>query len=211
MADPPGVHPGAPNNVWSTERGAYELLAELALPDMRTVETGCGSSTAVFAMRGCDHLCATFIQYEADAFRGWCEKHDVDGTRVRFLIGPSERTLPGFEGGPFDIAFVDGNHQFPAPVIDWFYLVQMVRVGGVVFIDDVQLPAPRLVADYMEACAPVWQRLARTEKWSAYRLTDSPPPESWALPQAGSSLFGCNGRFERLGRRLDGIVRRVRR
>ncbi len=97
MADPPGVHPGAPNNVWSTERGAYELLAELALPDMRTVETGCGSSTAVFAMRGCDHLCATFIQYEADAFRGWCEKHDVDGTRVRFLIGPSERTLPGFE------------------------------------------------------------------------------------------------------------------
>lgn len=211
MADPPGVHPGAPHDVWSTERSAYALLAELVTPGMHTIETGCGSSTAIFAMCGAEHLCATFIQSEADAFRAWADAHEVDSARVTFLIGPSERTLPPFEGGPFDVAFIDGNHAFPAPVLDWFYLVPMLLVGGVVFVDDVQLPAPRLVADYMESCAPVWQRLARTEKWSAYRLTDSPPPESWARPAAGASLFGGNGRFERVGRRLDGAVRRIRR
>jgi hypothetical protein len=37
-----------------------------------------------------------------------------------------------------------------------------------------------------------------------------PAPESIVNPPAGSSLYGGNGRFERLGRRLDERVRRWR-
>lgn len=210
IADPPGVHPGAPQNVWSTARDAYVLLADLVGPSTRSIETGCGSSTAVFALRQADHVCATLVQEEADAFLEWARRHDVDVGRVRFLIGPSERTLPVMTDDAFDLVFVDGNHSFPAPVVDWFYLVTKLKVGGVVFVDDVQLPAPRLVADYMDSLAPTWQRVQRTDKWAAFRLTDTPAPENWALPRAGSSLFGTSGRFEYLGRRADALIHRTR-
>jgi predicted O-methyltransferase YrrM len=41
----------------------------------------------------------------------------------------------------FDLAFVDGNHRFEWVLVDLFYLGRLVRPGGVLFIDDYQLPA----------------------------------------------------------------------
>jgi predicted O-methyltransferase YrrM len=41
----------------------------------------------------------------------------------------------------FDLAFVDGNHRFEWFLVDLFFLGRLVRPGGVVFIDDYQLPA----------------------------------------------------------------------
>ena len=210
MADPPAVHPGAPSDVWSTDRDAYVLLADLIGPTTRSIETGCGMSTAVFAERGANHICATLIQFEADAFLEWAGNHDVATDRVTFLIGPSQDTLPPLDAGPFDVIFIDGSHMFPAPVIDWFYLVTKLVQGGVVFLDDVNLPAPRIVADYMESLAPGWERVDRQEKWAAYRLSQPTTPDQWELPKAGTSLYGSNGRFERMGRQLDRVVGRLR-
>jgi predicted O-methyltransferase YrrM len=44
-------------------------------------------------------------------------------------------------GQSFDLAFVDGNHRFDSVFVDLFYLGLLVRLGGVIFIDDYQLPA----------------------------------------------------------------------
>jgi predicted O-methyltransferase YrrM len=41
----------------------------------------------------------------------------------------------------FDLAFVDGNHRFDWAFVDLFYLGRLVRPGGVIFVDDYQLPA----------------------------------------------------------------------
>jgi hypothetical protein len=209
FSDPPPVHPGAPGDIWNTERDAYILLADLIDENTRSIETGCGISTAVFAGRRAQHLCLTLVQSEADTFTSWCDRHGTRSETVSFVIGPSELTLPRLDLGHIDVAFIDGNHGHPLPVIDWYYTVTHFAVGGVVFVDDVQLPAPRLVADYMEAIGS-WSCLRRTAKWAAYRLSDKPPPEEWEPLTAGSSLFGANGRFERLGRRADRLVDRVR-
>ena len=45
------------------------------------------------------------------------------------------------EDQSFDLAFVDGNHRFEWVFVDLFYLGRLVRPGGVLFIDDYQLPA----------------------------------------------------------------------
>jgi hypothetical protein len=45
------------------------------------------------------------------------------------------------EGRRFDLAFVDGNHRFDAVLLDLVYLGRLVRGGGIVFLDDYQLPA----------------------------------------------------------------------
>jgi predicted O-methyltransferase YrrM len=55
----------------------------------------------------------------------------------------SQIALPRFlsEGRRFDLAFVDGNHRFDGVFLDLVYLGRLVRPGGIVLVDDYQLPA----------------------------------------------------------------------
>lgn len=55
----------------------------------------------------------------------------------------SQTALPRFlsEGKRFDLAFVDGNHRFDGVFLDLVYLGRLVRPGGIVFVDDYQLPS----------------------------------------------------------------------
>jgi predicted O-methyltransferase YrrM len=55
----------------------------------------------------------------------------------------SEIALPRFLGEDrrFHLAFVDGNHRFDGVFLDLVYLGRLVRPGGIVFVDDYQLPA----------------------------------------------------------------------
>jgi predicted O-methyltransferase YrrM len=55
----------------------------------------------------------------------------------------SQLVLPRLvaEGRRFDLAFVDGNHRFDGVFLDLVYLGRLVRGGGIVFLDDYQLPA----------------------------------------------------------------------
>ena len=54
----------------------------------------------------------------------------------------SEIALPQFlkEGRTFDLGFIDGNHRFDAVFLDLFYLGRMVRRGGIVILDDYNMP-----------------------------------------------------------------------
>lgn len=41
----------------------------------------------------------------------------------------------------FHLAFVDGNHRFDGVFLDLVFLGRLVRAGGIIFVDDYQLPA----------------------------------------------------------------------
>jgi len=62
---------------------------------------------------------------------------------VEFHAEESQIALPRFlgEGRSFDLAFVDGNQRFDWVFLDLVYLGRLVRAGGIVFVDDYQLPA----------------------------------------------------------------------
>ena len=55
----------------------------------------------------------------------------------------SQIALPRFLGDArrFHLAFVDGNHRFDGVFLDLVFLARLVRAGGIVFVDDYQLPA----------------------------------------------------------------------
>jgi predicted O-methyltransferase YrrM len=55
----------------------------------------------------------------------------------------SQIVLPRFlsEGRSFHLAFVDGNHRFDGVFLDLVFLGKLLRAGGIVFVDDYQLPA----------------------------------------------------------------------
>jgi predicted O-methyltransferase YrrM len=62
---------------------------------------------------------------------------------VEFHAEESQIALPRFliEGRSFDLAFIDGNHRFDGVFLDLVYLGRLVRAGGIVFLDDYQMPA----------------------------------------------------------------------
>ena len=62
---------------------------------------------------------------------------------IEYRAEESQFALPRFlgEGRRFDLAFVDGNHRFDGVFLDLVYLGRLVRGGGIVFLDDYQLPA----------------------------------------------------------------------
>ena len=62
----------------------------------------------------------------------------------------SELALPGLlrEGQCFDLAFIDGLHTADQTLLDFYFLDRMLRVGGVIVIDDVNSPAVNKAAHY---------------------------------------------------------------
>ena len=62
---------------------------------------------------------------------------------VELHVEESQIALPRFleKGRRFHLAFVDGNHRFDGVFVDLVFLGRLVRAGGIVFVDDYQLPA----------------------------------------------------------------------
>lgn len=83
--------------------------------------------------------------HQASSFAS-CGLQLLDEAGVRDLVelhaGESQVVLPRFvdDGRRFDLAFVDGNHRFDAVFVDLYFLGRLVHPGGVVSLDDYQLP-----------------------------------------------------------------------
>lgn len=58
---------------------------------------------------------------------------------LEFYPEPSGLVLPRMlaEGRQFDFAFIDGDHRFESVFVDFFYIDQLLKPGGVVVFDDV--------------------------------------------------------------------------
>lgn len=84
--------------------------------------------------------------YETEAWHG-TGNHNVTRAGyesiVEFHEHPSHRVLPYLElhRTSVDFAFIDGHHAFEYVLVDFFYVDKMLRVGGVVVLDDLQMPA----------------------------------------------------------------------
>jgi predicted O-methyltransferase YrrM len=69
---------------------------------------------------------------------------------VEFHYEESQIALPQFlkEGRQFDLAFVDGNHRFDRVFLDLYYLGHLVRRGGIIILDDINLPGIERAASF---------------------------------------------------------------
>ena len=70
---------------------------------------------------------------------------------VEFYNEPSHRALPSLEASDrtIDFALIDGWHTFDYAMIDFFYIDRMLKVGGVIVLDDALYPAVRKLARYI--------------------------------------------------------------
>lgn len=188
---PPVVHymshedllDGQLTGVWKTEDACYRFMATRCAPGSRTAETGCGVSTILFAGWGAKHLCITPAQEESDAVVEYCNANGISTKDLQFDIAPSDQALtrPAHDPQQLDLFFIDGCHGFPSPIIDWYFGAARLRRGGLLVVDDVQLPAVRLLEDFLDA-SPAWTRAAGSQKWVAYeRDGEGSLQQNWFL------------------------------
>lgn len=118
-----------------------------------TIEVGLGYGlSALFICEGLlanDDATARHVvidPHQATRFAG-CGMQFLDEAGLAELVEhhaeESQIALPKFlsEGRSFDFAFIDGNHRFDGVFLDLVYLGRTVRAGGILFLDDYQLPA----------------------------------------------------------------------
>lgn len=126
----------------------------------RTIEIGLGYGiSALFVCEGLlanDDAAARHVAvdpYQATRFAN-CGLQVLDEAGltelVEFHAEESQTALPRLlsEGRTFDLAFVDGNHRFDGVFLDLVYLGRLVRAGGILFVDDYQLPAVARAASF---------------------------------------------------------------
>jgi predicted O-methyltransferase YrrM len=66
----------------------------------------------------------------------------------------------------FDFIFIDGWHTFDHTLLDCFYATRLLRVGGLLAIDDVSFPSVRRVVDFLKNY-PCYEEFGSVgEKWS---------------------------------------------
>jgi hypothetical protein len=63
----------------------------------------------------------------------------------------SEIALPELlnEGTLLDMALIDGWHTFDHALVDFFYVNKMLRIGGVVILDDASYPSIEKLVDHI--------------------------------------------------------------
>lgn len=186
IADPPQVHVAvesgaAPGGVWYASRDLYELMALHCPPGSRTLETGLGTSTLLFARWGTYHTCLVDKQGEVDRLIEHCDKRRIDTSRLTFLVGPSDVLLQRLNLPRLDLFLIDGCHGFPAALIDWYFGARFLRRGGVLVLDDTSLPSVRLgLLDFLHRDAR-WKQLTTSDRWESFtRESEGALAEEWS-------------------------------
>lgn len=220
LADPPVVHPmdaAGTLGLWSTEPACYRFIADHCTEGAATLETGAGLSTILFAALRTRHSCVTPAQGEVDRVVGYCRARSISTDLVRFHVARSDQALPTMDTPDLDLVLIDGSHGFPIPMIDFFFAAGRLGRRGVLILDDVELPAVRLVADFCDLDEQ-WEQLTRNSKWGAWERRSVGPlvadhmdqpflHPAW-LPGGGSALVQAR----RLAAHVaNGVRRRLRR
>jgi len=139
----------------------YNLMLEIK-PE-RTIEIGMaqGRSTLMFA--ACHKLMGRNSIQQHVAIDP-LQSFDWDNTAVLQLKSaklldyvkiyeiPSSKCLPMLinDGASFDLAYVDGSHIFEDVFVDFYFLYELMSVGGIILFDDSNFPDVKKVIKFIE-------------------------------------------------------------
>lgn len=148
-----------------------EWMATKLPAGINTVETGCGYTTIVLASLATRHTVISPFTEEHDLIKNWCASHGISTEHVEFIAKPSQDVVPNLPHQPLDFILIDGDHAFPAPFIDWYYLADMLRVGGYVAVDDTQIPTGRILREFLLQESGRWSLDSELGKTSIFTRT----------------------------------------
>jgi len=115
-----------------------------------SVETGSGKTTLLFS-----HLSLHHTVFAVDAGQSMSQVRNSELFNARtttFVEGPTQRTLPAqMFPHRHQIVLIDGPHGYPFPDLEYFYFYPTIDVGGLLILDDVQIPSIGRMFDVIRA------------------------------------------------------------
>lgn len=148
IESPPKIHGGG-TITWGLGEDVLNFMFKYLNSGLKTLETGCGTSTLVFAVKKTTHFAITPSTDEVERIKQYCREKDIPVEGISFRIGRSEDTLPSLEDKDFDLVLIDGCHAFPVPFLDWYYASAKLKVNGLVIVDDTQLWPCRILCEFL--------------------------------------------------------------
>ncbi len=114
------------------------------------------------------------------------------GDLIEFIDKPSQLALPELVQRNIivDFAFIDGWHTFDHTLVDFFFTDKLLRVGGIVILDDTDWPAISKLASFVTSNR-------------SYEFIDGTPPRTFKKKPAAGSLQIRNALKNALTGRTD--------
>lgn len=171
LADPPKLHafiqtPGTPSglyqpgeliNRWKLSDEELLFISRSVGKGSKTLETGAGCSTVLFALLGTQHTCIVPDRPLTERIVAFCQQKGIPTSGLNFIVDVSERALPRLEEKDFDLGLIDGRHGFPQPFLDWYYVAERLKIGGYVIIDDLHVWVCETLMHFLMAEKKDWK------------------------------------------------------
>jgi len=190
LDDHPFVHHdrfGKPKDGGLNRKMGERFIAEIStLERPRIAETGTGLSTMVFLALDPEFVISVSPAPELhERTRAEAVNRGIDVAPLRFVDDRSETALPLLalvESVELDVGFIDGNHGWPAVFVDFCYLNRMLRPGGLMFIDDVQVYAVAQLVCLLREQQPHYEFVSIDSKMATFRKgLDLPYLPDWRM------------------------------
>jgi len=147
--DPPKLHSWDGGKTWNTGgfsgselRTIYDFCVRRIGANPTILETGAGNSTICFLyLKPKQVISIAPDQALFDRILDYCTKNGVSTQALCMHVASSEWVLPQLASTQqlLDLALLDGGHNLPTVMIDFFYTNAMLRKGGFMMVDDIQL------------------------------------------------------------------------
>jgi methyltransferase family protein len=141
----------------------------------RSAETGTGKSTLLFSHLSQDHTVFTCDDAgNGDSLLRVQESPLLNRAHVRFVLGPTQRTLPVHSfTGLLDAVLIDGPHGYPFPELEYYFFYPHIAPDGLLIIDDVSIPTIDHLVDVIRH-EEMFEMIERVQATVFFRRTNAP-------------------------------------
>jgi len=196
----------------SVSRNILKGITKHALnigPIDNTVETGSGKTTLLFSHLSGNHLVFA-LEGENRSISAVRQSDLFNPKTVTFIEGPTQKTLPQYEfSDPLSIALIDGPHCYPFPDLEYYYFYPKLREGGLLLLDDIQIPTIRRMFDIIKADR-MFDLIDIRDYMAFFRRTDvrtiNPFGDGWGDQGYNSAYWKEMQQVEKKVRVLEKIV-----
>jgi Methyltransferase domain len=181
LSDPPRIHQlkGELISDWRIDDLTCSELNSRLKPGLKTLETGAGLSTIIFAGNGCRHTCITPVKEQVDRIQDYCHSAHLDTSNVSFIVAKSSDVIHQFPRSEFDLILIDGCHGFPSIFVDFYYAAKLLKIGGDLIIDDMHIYTCQLAARFIQS-DPGWKVGMKTRRMALGTKISDTIDEEWS-------------------------------
>lgn len=155
------------------------LAGELAIGG-RTLETGCGGLTPLFAAVSAAHTVVSPHAADHERVAARCAALGVGMDHVTFVAAPAHEWLPaaasGGALGTLDALLLASGEGYPVPALEWFYAGAALHRGSLLVVDRVDARASADLVGFLRADPARWRHLATIDVAALLRACSDDPP-----------------------------------